>query len=77
MPGTTIECESGRFLAYYDTRSDIIASGESEREAKANLKKLYQIVLKHEKEEEGQPLQEDNLPADFKTRKFTEKVVLK
>lgn len=74
IPGTIIECKSGTYIAFYETRTDIIAHGDSEIEAKANLKSLYATVIKHEKEEqEGKP--EAGLPKTFVTKKFTEKIL--
>ena len=75
-PGLTIECKSGRFLAFYDHRTDIIAHGDNEVEAKKNLKKMYADVMKFEKEEEEKK-EEPGLPAGLKTKRFTEKLPLK
>lgn len=71
-PGILIECKSGRYVAFYEHRTDIIADGENERDAKKNLKKMYEMVKKME---ESEPDNTDVvLPKDFKTKKFTEKV---
>ena len=48
MPPTIVECKSGSFIAYYEHRTDIIANGENEKEAKRNLKELYSMVQEHE-----------------------------
>lgn len=45
----TIKTESGRWLAWPENRLDILASGETKREAKANLKKMYAAVMEYEK----------------------------
>ena len=72
VPGILIQCESGGFLAYYEHRTDIIANGENEKEARKNLKKMYAVVKKHEDTEvENHPLV---LPKAFKTKSFTEKL---
>lgn len=34
VPGTIVKCESGRFIAFYEHRTDIIANGENEVDAK-------------------------------------------
>jgi len=72
IPGIVVECKSGRFLAYYDHRTDIIANGESEIEAKKNLKEMYAVVKKHEDEQPGKSDLE--LPASYIQRPFTEKL---
>jgi predicted RNase H-like HicB family nuclease len=72
IPGTIIECKSGRFIAFYEHRTDIIANGENEADAKKNLKKMYEIIVKHEaKEAEKTTL---NIPKSYKTKNFTEKL---
>jgi predicted RNase H-like HicB family nuclease len=77
VPGTFIECKSGSFIAFYETRPDIIASGDNEIEARKNLKKLYAMVLKHEKEAEGEEKEDSELLKTFKTKKFVEKLPIK
>ncbi len=72
VPGTVIKCASGRFLAYYEHRTDIIANGDSEREAKANLKKLYDVVKKNEQQE--QPPIPLKLPPHTSKKYFSEKL---
>lgn len=71
-PGILVKCESGRYVAYYDHRTDIIANGENEREAKKNLKKMYKAVMEFEADEAA-----DNKTAEIisteKTKKFVEK----
>lgn len=71
VPGILIEYESGGYLAYYEHRSDIIANGQNEKEAKKNLKKMYQLVKKlGDTKLESEPLV---LPKEFKVKSFTEK----
>ena len=72
FPGIMVECKSGRFLAYYEHRDDIMASGENEPDAKKNLKKMYKTVMGYEKKE-GIEREADVLPSDTKTKKFVEK----
>lgn len=71
-PGILVKCESGRFIAHYDHRTDIIASGENEREAKKNLKRMYKTVIEFEAEEEKEK-EANDLPPNSKTKKFVEK----
>jgi hypothetical protein len=68
--GISIECESGDYLAFYDHRSDIIANGDNEGDAKRNLKRMYKLVKKLGDVKES--YSSINLPADFKIRKFEE-----
>jgi predicted RNase H-like HicB family nuclease len=70
VPGTIIECKSGRFIAFYEHRTDIIANGENEADAKKNLKKMYETVTKHEAEENTVL----KVPKSYKTKSFTEKL---
>jgi len=74
-PGVIVQCKSGRYLAFFEHRTDIVASGDSVLEAKKNLKQMYKVVMKHERDEEAN----DGivLPKDFKTSKFVEKIPLK
>lgn len=72
VPGIVVKCESGRYIAFYEHRTDIIANGENEKDAKKNLKKMYKIVIDHEEEEEGKHKIE--LPPAAKAKSFTEKV---
>lgn len=37
-------CQSGRYLAYYKDLDNIIANGDSLKEAKCNLKKMNKIL---------------------------------
>ena len=71
--GTIVECKSGRYLAYYEHRRDIVANGDNEVEAKKRLNKLYETVMKLEKKEEEKN-EERPLPKDFKTKPFTDKI---
>jgi hypothetical protein len=72
VPGTIVECKSGRYLAFYEHRTDIIANGDSEIEAKKNLKKLYNLVKKNENIEfNNVPIK---LPKAVKTKDFVEKL---
>ena len=72
VPGTLVKCESGRWIAFYEHRTDIIANGENEKDAKANLKKMYAIVKKHE----GEELEKSavKLPDNFTATHFTEQL---
>lgn len=72
VPGTIVKCQSGRFLAFYEHRTDIVANGNSEREAKDNLKKLYAVVKKNEEKE--QPLTRIKLPPHTSIKSFSEKL---
>lgn len=72
IPGMIVQCKSGRFVAFYDHRSDIIANGSNEREAKKNLKEMYEAVMKYEEDEEKKTA--PALPKDFKVRAFKEKI---
>lgn len=72
VPGILVECKSGRFIAYYEHRTDIIAHGENEKDAKKNLKKMYETVRKHEESEsENQDLV---LPKNYHKKHFSEKL---
>jgi hypothetical protein len=81
-PGMTVECKSGRFLAFYDHRTDIIANGDNEVAAKKNLKVLYKLVMDYEKAEEEKKTNEvkqgkvvdATVPKDMKTRRFIHKL---
>jgi len=77
VPGTFIECKSGRYIAFYETRPDIIASGDNEIEARKNLKELYKMVLKHEKEAAEEDKDDTELLKNFKIKKFVEKLPAK
>ena len=48
-----IKCESGSYLAYYLHRSDILANGETEKEALDNLKEMYEVVIEFEKNDQN------------------------
>ena len=72
VPGTIVKCESGRFIAFYEHRTDIIANGDNEVEAKKNLRIMYEIVKKHENAETEK--QSFKLPPTYNTKKFTEKL---
>lgn len=75
MPGTLVKCESGRYIAYYEHRTDIIANGENERDAKKNLKKMYiEIIQMEEAEAESEPPLK--LPPYTETKKFKEKLAV-
>ncbi|HUZ59357.1 MAG TPA: hypothetical protein VMU83_11295 [Hanamia sp.] len=74
VPGTLIKCESGRFIAFYEHRTDIIANGDNEVEAKKNLRIMYKIVTKHENATSEKPSLE--LPKNYKTIKFTDKLTI-
>ena len=72
IPGTLVKCASGRYIAYYEHRTDIIANGENETDAKKNLKEMYMVVIEHEESESG-GIPTLNLPPHTETKKFTEK----
>lgn len=72
VPGTVVKCESGRFLAFYEHRTDIIANGENEKDAKANLKQMYKIIKKQEDKQAGK--NSVKLPVNFSTKHFREKL---
>lgn len=72
VPGTLIKCDSGRFIAFYEHRTDIIANGDNEVEAKKNLRIMYKIVTKHESAASEKSSLE--LPKNFNTIKFTDKL---
>lgn len=75
VPGTLILCDSGMVIAYYEHRTDIIANGENEKDARKNLRKLYDLAVNHEKENGEEPKDDDPLPlpGNFDTKKFVEK----
>jgi len=54
MSGVVIECKSGRFVVYYEHRTDIIATGENEMDAKKNLKEMYEPIIQFEAEEDAE-----------------------
>lgn len=72
VPGTIVKCQSGRYLAFYEHRTDIVASGENEKDAKKNLKTMYNIVKKHEDAE--QEKKTTPLPKSYQTKPFKEKL---
>jgi hypothetical protein len=43
-----IKCASGRYLAFYAHRNDIIANGDNKVEAKKNLMEMYATVIAYE-----------------------------
>ena len=78
VPGTLVQCKSGSFLAYYEHRTDIVANGENEIEARKNLRELYKMAIELE-EEESEPHEDDDqlsLPAIFTTKQFKERLNL-
>ena len=72
VPGTVIQCESGRYIAFYEHRTDIIANGENELDARRNLRLMYNTVIKFEQSESETP--SINIPANYQSKKFTEKI---
>jgi hypothetical protein len=70
VPGTLVKCQSGRYLAYYEHRTDIIANGENETDAIKNLKKMYNVIKKNEETESD--TKQVVLPAHTKTKSFSE-----
>jgi len=73
VPGTIVECQSGRYLAYYEHRTDIIANGDSSIEAKKNLKKMFSVIKKFE-ESENSKVNSEKPPTPFKQSSFTERL---
>lgn len=77
VPGILVKCESGRYLAYYEHRTDIIANGENEKDAMRNLKEMYQTIIQVEDEEEKEKEIENksmDLLPNVQVKKFTEKL---
>lgn len=74
VPGTIIECKSGRYVAYYEHRTDIIANGVNEKDAKKNLKKMYDTIKKFEEKKASKDVLV--LPKSFKTKSFSEKLAI-
>lgn len=79
VPGILVKCKSGRYIAYYEHRTDIIANGENEKDAKDNLRKMYKIVLEAEEAEEKEKEKEKaksllSLPDDFRVKHFKDNV---
>jgi predicted RNase H-like HicB family nuclease len=74
VPGTIIECKSGRYMAYYEHRTDIIANGENEKDAKKNLKEMYAAVAKFEQDDEGDINRKIEFPKDFTVKRFKDKL---
>jgi len=74
LPGTLLKCESGRYIAFYEHRTDIIANGENATDAKKNLKKMYKIVSDfEEKEAETNTVK---LPPHTQRKTFQEKFAI-
>lgn len=76
VPGTLIKCKSGRYIAFYEHRTDIIANGENAVDARKNLRELYEMVIEQEKEE-GVIHEDDDkleLPITYHTKSFKEKL---
>jgi predicted RNase H-like HicB family nuclease len=76
VSGTVIECKSGRYVAFYEHRTYIIANGENEKEVKKNLKEMYESILKFEEEEEELKNTAFKIPKEYKTHNFKEKLVI-
>lgn len=74
VPGTVVKCQSGMFLAFYEHRTDIVANGNNEREAKKNLKKMYKIIKDCEDKENEEENVKLKLPSSYKTKPFKEKL---
>ena len=74
MPGTIVECKSGRYIAYYEHRTDIVANGDNEKDARKNLKKMYKIVIDFEKKDVEGSHPRTTLPPNTKTKSFKEKL---
>lgn len=76
VPGTLIKCKSGRYMAFYEHRTDIIANGENAVDARKNLRELYETVIAHETEEGLTHEDDDTLivPEHFSKTSFREKL---
>jgi len=74
MPGTLVRSESGRYIAFYEHRTDIIANGENEKEALKNLRKMYKMVKDHEDAEAESEKEADKLPESFHIKRFKDKI---
>ena len=76
VPGTLIKCKSGRYMAFYEHRTDIIANGENAVDAKKNLRELYEMVIEHETAEGGKHEDDDKLvlPDSFTKTSFKVKL---
>lgn len=75
---TVIFCQSGRFVAFFNERSDIIANGDTEKEVLNNLRKMYRIALQAEKDGIYEKPTVDNpivLPEDWKTKQSVVKIL--
>lgn len=72
VPGTVIQCKSGRYIAFYEHRTDIIANGDSEIEVKKNLKQMYNLIKKNE--EKQTPKKLIKLPPHSIIKSFSEKL---
>lgn len=73
LPGILVKCESGRYIAFYEHRTDIIANGENEKDAKDNLREMYNIVIAAEDAEE-KAKNSIALPDNFRVKHFTDNV---
>jgi len=73
VPGTVVETRTGRFMAWYEHRTDIIANGDNEKQALKNLRKMYKIVTETEAEESGQK-QPVKLPHYLHGKQFKDKI---
>lgn len=71
-PGILIECKSGRFIAFYEHRTDVIADGENEKDARKNLKRMMEMVKKYQDAESQK--ETVAITKEYKTKKFTEKM---
>ncbi|MEJ7610040.1 MAG: hypothetical protein WKF88_02560 [Ferruginibacter sp.] len=74
-PGIIIECKSGCYIAYYEHRTDIIANGANEVDARKVLKEMYKAVSEFEKKE-NEDVRSRPLPPDFKLKNFREELTL-
>ena len=77
-PGIAVECESGSYIAYYEHRTDVIANGKNEMDARKNLRKMMKTVLEFEKEEQDEAdnskKKSNDLPPHAQTKHFTDEI---
>lgn len=74
VPGILVHCKSGRYLAYYEHRTDIIANGNSDKEAMSNLKVMYAEVMAFENDLEAKRESKPTIPHDAEVSRFRHKL---
>jgi hypothetical protein len=75
VPGTVVETRSGRYMAWYEHRTDIIANGDNEKEAISNLREMYAIVVKTEAENAEQK-KTKGLPENLHGKTFMGRIAI-